>query len=48
VVTALVTLGHFSYGDHAHELSAVVNQPSALLGLARGLVRVATERNLAS
>ena len=48
VVTALVTLGGYSYGNHAHELSAVANQPSALLGLARQLVGVATERNLAS
>lgn len=46
VLTALVTLGHSSYGDHNHELTAVVAQPSSLLGLARELVQVATDINL--
>jgi hypothetical protein len=47
VLTAIVSLGHSSYGDHNHELSATVTQASGLLGLARQLVQVATDRNLA-
>ena len=47
VLTAIVSLGHSSYGDHNHELSATVSQASGLLGLARELVQVATDRNLA-
>ena len=47
VLTAIVSLGYSSYGDHGHELSAVITQASGLLGLARELVQVATDRNLA-
>jgi len=47
VLTAIVSLGYSSYGNHNHELSAVVSQASGLLGLARELVQVATDRNLA-
>jgi hypothetical protein len=46
VLTALVTIGGSSYGDHKHEMTAVVAQPSSLLGLARELTAVATQRNL--